>query len=91
MILILRDSNIVVKLRKFEKSNDVLCLISGNICAGNLSKYIPFIMAEIQKNPRRQYLLLHSLKEVKIHNTCIVQLHDAFFLRLLHVAIAVRD
>ncbi|XP_065897890.1 cullin-associated NEDD8-dissociated protein 1-like [Dysidea avara] len=36
----------------------------GNICAGNLSKYIPFIMSEIQKNPRRQYLLLHSLKEI---------------------------
>ena len=44
---------------------------SGNICAGNLSKYIPFIMTEIQKNPRRQYLLLHSLKEVNKTYVCM--------------------
>ena len=45
---------------------------SGNICAGNLSKYIPFIMSEIQKNPRRQYLLLHSLKEVSCISVCLL-------------------
>ena len=46
-------------------------IFTGNICAGNLSKYIPFIMAEIQENPRRQYLLLHSLKEViSTYATC---------------------
>ena len=36
----------------------------GNVSAGNLQKYLPFILSEIQSNQKRQYLLLHSLKEV---------------------------
>jgi len=36
----------------------------GNIALGNLSVYLPFILHEIETQPRRQYLLLHSLKEV---------------------------
>jgi len=36
----------------------------GNIALGNLKEYLPFILHEIQTQPRRQYLLLHSLKEV---------------------------
>ena len=36
----------------------------GNIALGNLSEYLPFILHEIETQPRRQYLLLHSLKEV---------------------------
>ena len=39
-------------------------VILGCVSAGNLSKYLPFILSEIQGNPKRQYLLLHSLKEV---------------------------
>lgn len=37
---------------------------AGSVSAGNLQKYLPFILSEIQANPKRQYLLLHSLKEV---------------------------
>ncbi|XP_076124630.1 cullin-associated NEDD8-dissociated protein 2 [Alosa pseudoharengus] len=36
----------------------------GNICVGNLEEYLPFMLAEIGSQPKRQYLLLHSLKEV---------------------------
>lgn len=36
----------------------------GSVSAGNLEQYLPFILSEIQGNPKRQYLLLHSLKEV---------------------------
>ena len=36
----------------------------GNIALGNLKEYLPFILHEIETQPRRQYLLLHSLKEV---------------------------
>lgn len=36
----------------------------GSICIGNLPYYLPFILNEIQNQPKRQYLLLHSLKEV---------------------------
>eukprot|EP00112_Aurelia_sp_Birch-Aquarium-sp1_P013777 Seg2940.2 transcript_id=Seg2940.2/GoldUCD/mRNA.D3Y31 product="Cullin-associated NEDD8-dissociated protein 1" protein_id=Seg2940.2/GoldUCD/D3Y31 len=36
----------------------------GHVCIGNLNEYLPFILQEIQENPKRQYLLLQSLKEV---------------------------
>ena len=36
----------------------------GKISAGNLSLYLPFLLKEIEASPKRQYLLLHSLKEV---------------------------
>ena len=36
----------------------------GNIALGNLAEYLPFVLHEIETQPRRQYLLLHSLKEV---------------------------
>lgn len=39
----------------------------GNIAIGNLPEYVPFILKEIEAQPKRQYLLLHSLKEVKIY------------------------
>ena len=42
----------------------VMLHLSGSVSAGNLQKYLPFILSEIQANPKRQYLLLHSLKEV---------------------------
>ncbi len=41
-----------------------LCSYIGSVSAGNLEQYLPFILSEIQGNPKRQYLLLHSLKEV---------------------------
>ncbi|XP_072203506.1 cullin-associated NEDD8-dissociated protein 1-like isoform X2 [Excalfactoria chinensis] len=36
----------------------------GNISVGNLKEYLPFMLKEIESQPKRQYLLLHSLKEV---------------------------
>ena len=41
----------------------------GNIALGNLSEYLPFILHEIETQPKRQYLLLHSLKEVSIFSS----------------------
>ena len=37
----------------------------GSVSAGNLQLYLPVILQGIEANPRRQYLLLHSLKEVR--------------------------
>lgn len=36
----------------------------GALGVGNLDKYLPFILAELEAQPKRQYLLLHALKEV---------------------------
>ncbi|XP_064651957.1 cullin-associated NEDD8-dissociated protein 1-like [Lineus longissimus] len=36
----------------------------GNISVGNLTRFLPFVLDEIKKQPKRQYLLLHSLKEI---------------------------
>lgn len=36
----------------------------GHVSVGNLNAFLPFILQEIEANPKRQYLLLHSLKEI---------------------------
>jgi len=36
----------------------------GNVSVGNLHKFLPYVLEEISNQPRRQYLLLHSLKEI---------------------------
>lgn len=36
----------------------------GAVAVGSLPTYLPFILKEIEAQPKRQYLLLHSLKEV---------------------------
>eukprot|EP01125_Pyxidicula_operculata_P000246 TRINITY_DN10328_c0_g1_i1.p1 TRINITY_DN10328_c0_g1~~TRINITY_DN10328_c0_g1_i1.p1 ORF type:complete len:1207 (+),score=380.40 TRINITY_DN10328_c0_g1_i1:38-3658(+) len=36
----------------------------GCVAVGNLAKYLPEILSEISSNPKRQYLLLGSLREV---------------------------
>ncbi|KAF2360885.1 TATA-binding protein interacting (TIP20) [Trinorchestia longiramus] len=36
----------------------------GHLSCGNLTTFLPFVLHEIQNNPKRQYLLLHSLKEM---------------------------
>ena len=50
----------------------------GNIALGNLKEYLPFILHEIGSQPRRQYLLLHSLKEVEICYKC--EMYSILFL-----------
>lgn len=36
----------------------------GAVAVGSLKTFLPFILKEIEAQPKRQYLLLHSLKEV---------------------------
>lgn len=36
----------------------------GSMAVGGLDDYLPFLLREVSAQPRRQYLLLHSLKEV---------------------------
>ncbi|XP_072307863.1 cullin-associated NEDD8-dissociated protein 2 [Eucyclogobius newberryi] len=36
----------------------------GSMAVGSLNDYLPFMLKEIASQPKRQYLLLHSLKEV---------------------------
>lgn len=36
----------------------------GAIAVGNVNYYLPYILNEIEAQPKRQYLLLHSLKEL---------------------------
>lgn len=36
----------------------------GSMAVGSLNDYLPFLLTEISTQPRRQYLLLNSLKEV---------------------------
>lgn len=38
----------------------------GNIAVGNLGQYLPFILSQIDSQSKLQYLLLHSLKEVRV-------------------------
>ncbi|CAH1121972.1 unnamed protein product [Ceutorhynchus assimilis] len=45
----------------------------GGICIGNLQQYLPFILKESHEQPKRQYLLLHSVKEVI---TCLSQTNE---------------
>lgn len=36
----------------------------GAVAAGNTSKHLPILLKEIKTKPKRQYLMLNSLKEV---------------------------
>ncbi|KAG1427949.1 hypothetical protein G6F59_003503 [Rhizopus arrhizus] len=36
----------------------------GNICVGNIPKYLPLIISQIKEQPKKRYLLLHALKEI---------------------------
>ena len=62
----------------------ILCFFVGSVSAGNLQNYLPFILSEIQANPKRQYLLLHSLKEVI---TCHYGTPEAVAILEPHVAL----
>lgn len=52
----------------------------GSLAVGNLEKFLPFLLKEISQNPKRQYQLLHTLKEVII----IIKKKDIFFFRLFN-------
>ncbi|XP_061385735.1 cullin-associated NEDD8-dissociated protein 1 [Danaus plexippus] len=42
----------------------------GSVAVGNLPEFLPFILNEIEAQPKRQYLLLHSLKEIIACESC---------------------
>lgn len=41
----------------------------GNVAVGSMEKLLPFVLSEIIKQPHRQYLLLHSLREIIIRQS----------------------
>ncbi|GJN19078.1 hypothetical protein PR202_gb06315 [Eleusine coracana subsp. coracana] len=59
----------------------------GNIAVGNLSKYLPFILDQIDNQQKKQYLLLHSLKEVivrqSVDHTGQSELKDSYIEKIL--------
>jgi hypothetical protein len=38
----------------------------GSLAIGNLSAFLPALLSEMKQQPKKQYLLLHALKEVKL-------------------------
>ncbi|CAH2102688.1 unnamed protein product [Euphydryas editha] len=42
----------------------------GSVAVGNLPEFLPFILNEIEAQPKRQYLLLHSLREIIVCESC---------------------
>jgi len=61
----------------FEEIKSAASYALGNIAVGNLPKYLPFILDQIDNQQKKQYLLLHSLKEV-----CCITIGCDFFLLL---------
>lgn len=49
----------------------------GYLSLGNLQKYIPFILNEIDQNSKRQYLLFNSLKEIISYQSSVNQVGGA--------------
>ncbi|KDO42067.1 cullin-associated NEDD8-dissociated protein 1 isoform X2 [Citrus sinensis] len=53
----------------FEEIKSAASYALGNIAVGNLSKFLPFILDQIDNQQKKQYLLLHSLKEVIVRQS----------------------
>jgi cullin-associated NEDD8-dissociated protein 1 len=47
-----------------EDAKAAAALALGGIAIGNLSKFLPEILAEVEKNPKSKYLLLSSVREL---------------------------
>jgi len=62
------DSLQKVLISAFESANEEVksaaSIALGNVAVGNLTKFLPFILNEVKQQPKRQYLLLHSLREI---------------------------
>ena len=50
----------------------------GSVAFGNLATYLPFILSKIGAQPKLQYLLLHSLKEVITRQSLEAAQHAEF-------------
>ncbi|XP_076935987.1 cullin-associated NEDD8-dissociated protein 1-like [Bidens hawaiensis] len=63
--------NIVIESfqSSYEEIKSAASYALGNIAVGNLSKYLPFILNQIDNQQKKQYLLLHSLKEVIVRQS----------------------
>ena len=59
----------IIILDSFNHSNEEVKSAAsyalGNVSLGNLQHYLPFVLGEIEAKAKSQYLLLHSLKEVR--------------------------
>ncbi|KAL9353697.1 hypothetical protein Peur_051667 [Populus x canadensis] len=53
----------------FEEIKSAASYALGNIAVSNLSRYLPFILDQIDNQQKKQYLLLHSLKEVIVRQS----------------------
>ncbi|KAG8364032.1 hypothetical protein BUALT_Bualt19G0084000 [Buddleja alternifolia] len=53
----------------FEEIKSAASYALGKIAVGNLPKYLPFILDKIDNQQKKQYLLLHSLKEVIVRQS----------------------
>lgn len=49
-----------------EETKTAASFALGALASGNLPKYLPTLLREIKTQPKRQYLLLHALKEVGV-------------------------
>ncbi|XP_006868744.1 PREDICTED: cullin-associated NEDD8-dissociated protein 2 [Chrysochloris asiatica] len=61
-----RELKVVLLEALGSPSEDVRAAASyalGRVGAGNLPDFLPFLLGQIQTEPRRQYLLLHALRE----------------------------
>lgn len=38
----------------------------GALAIGNLPTFVPALLKEMEEQPKKQYLLLHALKEVRL-------------------------
>ncbi|KAJ1350296.1 Cullin-associated NEDD8-dissociated protein 1 [Parelaphostrongylus tenuis] len=57
----------------------------GALAVGNHARFLPFILNEIQTQPKRQYLLLHALKEVIGHESTSVVPIEVFRSRISEI------
>jgi len=64
--------NVVFNAMETANSEDIKSAASialGNIAIGNLEKFLPDILSEVNKNPKKKYLLLGSLREVIVRQS----------------------
>ncbi|CAM0946643.1 unnamed protein product [Alopecurus aequalis] len=84
-----RIENIVIESFQspFEEIKSAASYALGNIAVGNLSKYLPFILDQIDSQQKKQYLLLLSLKEVivrqSVDHTGQHELQDSNIVKIL--------
>ncbi|ETN80880.1 HEAT repeat protein, partial [Necator americanus] len=57
----------------------------GALAVGNHTRFLPFILNEIQTQPKRQYLLLHALKEVIGHESTNIVPIEVFRSRISEI------